>query len=365
MIKDHAIRNVLSVLIVLITLAACQSSATVLAPTLTPTLTQTNAEDAIPPYQPTISVPTDLHLTGKLILADFHQGIYRFDFATQALTPIFQPPQDSFLSSAALSPDGRTFAIVYSPSMDISDPLYGIASLYTLPADGSGSPKPLLGGLRADYYYFSPWWSPDSESLYYGKLISPPLSGATPTQTTGYFLARYSVSQQTAQDLLRNVLAVRMSADGKKLFYVSLDPTTTLSNIYEADPNGSHAQSLLPGGESWIVDSLAVSPDGTSVAFSSADPTTGQSNVPWYIRLIGGGVAEAHAVPSDLWFLKIGGKPQQLTHFASNGIIEDFSPDGQYIVVSSGIAIYLIRPDGSGLTQILSDPVFASLQWMP
>ena len=360
MVKHSSVRMILMILIVGVALAGCAGSATVAPPT--PTAAVSN--DSMPPYQPTISIPPDLNLKGTLILSDFHRGIFRLDLATRTLTHIFNPPPDSFLSSAVLSPDGRTFVLVYSPPHDIADPLYGVSSLFTLPADGSGSPQPLFA-VQSGYYYFSPSWSPDGQSLYYGRLVSPPVSGTPSTEPTGYFLTRYTLPNGPAQDLLRNILSVRLSADGGKLVYISLDPSTTLSNIVVAQPDGSSPKNVLQGGENWIVDSLAVAPDGKSIVFSSADSTPPTSSMSWWKRLLGGDAAQAHAVPSDLWIMKLGETPRQLTDLANNAFIEDFSPDGQSIIFSCGNAIYFIRPDGTGLTPIVSEPVFGSLQWLP
>jgi Tol biopolymer transport system component len=346
------------ILLVMIALTSCAGG--------TDTLNSTSSlVDAMPPYQPTISVPAEFDLPGTLILSDYHRGIFRLDLSTQTLTHIFNLPPDSFLSSAILSPDGQTFAMVYSPPRDIADPLYGVPSLYTLPADGSGKPNPLLGDPQSGHIYFSPWWSPDGQTLYYGRAVYPPSADTPATEPTGYFLTRYQFPSGSAQDLIRNVLAVRISADNRKMFYLSVDLSTALSNIYVADLDGSNSQSLLPGGESWIIDSIAVAPDGESVVFNNGNNAVSQSNTSWLDQLMGVRVVQAHAVPSDLWIVKPGESPRQLTNLASTGFIEDFSPDGQSIVFSCDSGIYVIHTDGTGLTPIVSEPIFASLQWLP
>ena len=155
-----------------------------------------------------------------------------------------------------------------------------------------------------------------------------------------------------------------MSADGKKLFYVSINPETTLSNIYVSDPDGSNPTSLLPGQESWIVDSMAVSPSGETIVFSSADSGQVQSSLSWIDLLMDVRVAQAHNVPSDLWIMNVGEAPHQLTHLEDTGFIEDFSPDGEYIAFSCGSGLYVVRVDGSGQAQISNLLVFGNLQWV-
>jgi Tol biopolymer transport system component len=159
---------------------------------------------------------------------------------------------------------------------------------------------------------------------------------------------------------------VRLSADGKRLFYVSFYPNTQLSNLYVVDADGANPRRLLPGGDDWIIDSLAVAPDGESVVYSSLSSDSPLSKLSWLDKLMGVQVAQAHGgVPSDLWIVKDGQAPLQVTHFADYGFVEDFSPDGQFIVFSCSRGVYIMRPDGSGQTQIISEPVYSTLQWVP
>jgi hypothetical protein len=69
--------------------------------------------------------------------------------------------------------------------------------------------------------------------------------------------------------------------------------------------------------------------------------------------------------PGDLWIDQVCNAPQQLTHLAAYGFIEDFSPDGQFIVFSCSSGVFLMRSDGSEQTKIISEPVRGNLQWSP
>jgi len=253
--------------------------------------------------------------------------------------------------------------MIYSLPRDIGDPQYGAADLYTLSADGSGGPRLLLNSTESGDYYFSPWWSPDGQSIYYGRLYTP-ISG-TPTKPTGYFLTRYVYPNGPTQELLTNVLSVRVSADGTKLFYVSVNPQTTLSNIYVTDQDASNAKAVLPDGESWIIDSIGVSPDGGSVIFNRGIPESSQAGPSLLYDLLGIRIASAHNLPSDIWIMKIGETPKQLTHLNGYGFVADFSPDGQYIGFSCDSGVYVMRSDGTGQTKVSNVPSFSMLQWVP
>ena len=390
MIQYPCLRNFLCVLGIVFILAACQNavapSPTPLpaqvapAPTQGPPPTVSTASSGLTPQppivsgtsvpmvatstSPTLSVPSSLNLKGKLLLSDYNVGILEINLSTRQIRQLFRAPDNGFAGPAVLSPDGQTFFLLYSRPRDVQSPNYGSASLYTLSGDGSGQPSPLLKQEDSSNYYFSPTWSPDGKSVYYGRLYSP-FTGTPATQPTGYFLDQYALPDGPAQDLVTNTLSVRISEDGKKMFYVSVNPDTQLSNIEVANLDGSHPTGLLPGGENWIVDAFAVSPDAKTIVFSSADKSSFQSSLPWLDRLMGVQVAQAHNVPSDLFIMNVGGSPHQLTYLADSGFIMDFSPDGQSIAFTCGSGTYVIRPDGSEQTQISSAMSFGNLQWVP
>ena len=138
----------------------------VTAPTAAP-------DNAVSSYQSVISAPSGLSLSGKLLLSDYNLGIARVDFSTGKISQVFHSPENGFVGAAVLSPDSQTFFMVYSRPRDLKDPQYGSTGLYTLPIDGSGQPSPLLKEDNSGNYYFSPLWSSDSHSLYYGRLYDP------------------------------------------------------------------------------------------------------------------------------------------------------------------------------------------------
>ena len=368
MFKNSLIRRSLSIILVMLILQACQSATQTPVPTptaesmVTPTteaaVLPTQTEDQIP-----VALSSDMKPSGKLILSDYNSGISEFNFATMTLVPRFRPPNNGFVGPTALSPDGKTFLMVYSIPRDIGDPQYGAADLYTLSADGLGEPQLLLNTTESGDYYFSPWWSPDGQSLYYGRLYTP-ISGP-PIKQTGYFLVRYALPSGPPQDLTTDILNVRVSADGKKLFYVSVNPQTTLSNIFQAELDGSNAKGLLPDGETWIIDSIGVSPDGGSVIFNRGISESSQAGTSLLYDLMGIRVASAHNLPSDIWIMKIGEAPKQLTHLDGYGFVADFSPDGQYIGFSCDTGVYVMRSDGTGQTKVSNQPSFSMLQWVP
>jgi hypothetical protein len=360
MAKNDLVRRSIIIMVVMI-LQACQGAAETLPPTPTTPPSADSGESVTPTIPIVAALPADFNLSGKLILSDYNTGISEFDFSTKTMVSKFHPPNNGFVGSTVLSPDSKTFLMIYSIPRDIGDPQYGAADLYTLSADGSGEPKLLLNTTQSGDYYFSPWWAPDGQSIYYGRLYTP-ISG-TPTKPTGYFLVHYALPGGPPQDLITDILGVRISANGKKLFYISFDQQTTLSNIYEADLDGTNAKSLLPEKETWIIDSIGISPDGQSVIFNRGMPATSQSGFSLLYELMGVHVASAHNLPSDIWIAKSGVTPKQLSHLNGYGFVADFSPDGQFIAFSCDTGVYVMRADGTEQTKISNVSSFSMIQW--
>ena len=356
-------------LAVLLALAACSGNATPPPASETPSVILSSPPGpTVPvptPAPPTITLPADLDLSGQLIFADSRQGVGRLDLTTAAVTILYRPPQYAFVNSAALSPDGVTLLLAYSPPPDPANPAYVAGSVYTLPISDGGDPARLLADSGGQTFEFAPWWTPDGQAIYYGQYVYPPLEGTPDTGPTGYLLARYPLPEGPAETLLSEALVARLTADGSQLYYVSIDTDTLLSNLYAADPDGGNARGLLPEDETWIIDSLAVAPDGEHLLFSRANNDAAQSSLPWLAQLLGAQVAEAHSLPSDLWVMQLGQAPVQLTQLADYGFVQDYSPDGQFIVFSCSSGVFVMRADGSALTSLSSDLDLSSVQWIP
>ena len=72
--------------------------------------------------------------------------------------------------------------------------------------------------------------------------------------------------------------------------------------------------------------------------------------------LLGMQTVSAHNVISDWWSVpSIGGTPTQLTHIQAPGLYGSVSPDGQQVASFSANGIFVMQPDGSGLSMIIKD----------
>ena len=96
-------------------------------------------------------------------------------------------------------------------------------------------------------------------------------------------------------------------------------------------------------------------PDGRTILFSAPAPAL--SSAPdWMDRLVGAQAASAHNVIPEWWSAPIsGGRPTQLTHIQAPGLYGSISPDGRQVASFSGNGIFVMQPDGSGLSMIVKD----------
>ncbi len=159
------------------------------------------------------------------------------------------------------------------------------------------------------------------------------------------------------------------SRDGARLAYVTLSPVDGTNKLFVANPDGSGAYQVNLTGlyVPPIIDAPVFTVDDRSILYSAVVPT--QSSQPnWVDRLFGITIASAHTVPSDWWSVPIGGgTPTQLTHIAAVGLFGSASPDGRYIASYSGNGIFVMNPDGTGLTMLVNDngSLSGSLSWVP
>ena len=144
------------------------AQALILPPTATATFTPA---DTPTPYSIQLQ-PGGLGLQGSLIFTDYDLGLARLDLAKGTIVPIFQPSQNGLVSAAALSPDGKTFLLAYSPPPSPDSAQFGFTQIYTMPADASSAPTLLTHEPGQIQLYFSPSWTPDGKAVYYERYLS-------------------------------------------------------------------------------------------------------------------------------------------------------------------------------------------------
>ena len=236
-----------------------------------------------------------------------------------------------------------------------------------MPLDGSTQPQLLVLPPTIYDQYIQAEWSPDGKYIYYvhNNYQNQPVTQHYPT----YEIWRMAYPNGQPEKIADEAFWPRLSSEGSHLAYVSMDPANGTNQLFLANPDGSNAQEVARSGP-WtpnIIDAPIFSPDGQLILYSAVSPT--QSYKPnWVEKLLGIQVAEAHTVPSDWWSVPLtGGAVTQLTHIRAPGLFASISPDKKYIVSYSTNGLFVMSPDGTGLTMLIPDMggVYGTVDWIP
>jgi Tol biopolymer transport system component len=289
--------------------------------------------------------------------------IQMLDLGSGELATVYRAP-DGWVHYAAVSPDEKTLALSFSPPASQVNS-FSNRSLFSLPLDASAPPQPLFVPPAPGDHYTQVEWSPDGKYIYYVHYNHNDSNGQF---YEVYEIFRMSHPNGTPEKILDRAYWPRLSADGTKLVYVSLDPATGLNELWTASADGSNAQKVAFTGP-WvpdIIDAPIFLPGGNSILFSAPQEST--SHRPgWLENLLGVQVARAHNVPSDWWSVPVdGGAPTRLTNIQTINLFAAISADQQHIASLSGDGIFVMDLDGSNLTRLISDPgVHGTLRWIP
>ena len=311
-----------------------------------------------------------LNLTGKLVyLSSALEGdqwtssIQMLDLVTGEAATLFSLP-GTWVYYATVSPDAKMLAMSYAPPKG-SNSSSG-RSLYIMPLDASGGPQPLLQQPTPDDHYTQAEWSPDGKYLYYVHYNSKRPTGGQLDPI--YDILRMRDSDRHTEQIADHAFWARVSSDSSRIVYIFVDPTTGGNELFVADADGKTPQRVaLSGSQTFeIIDAPIFSPDGQSILFSAPEPSqSSQRN--FFERVMGVGVVKAHNVPSDWWSVPVtGGTPTQLTQLKTINLFASISPDQRHIASLSGEGIFVMDPDGSNLTQLVSDSgVHGTVSWIP
>jgi hypothetical protein len=310
----------------------------------------------------------DQHLSGKLILTAGTEGVLQFDLDTGKVSSLFAPPDaiNSWVVAAAISVNPPEQVIAYAPPPVGGDIQFGYTALYSLPANGL--PQPLFTQVEPKESYFDPTWSPDGKWLYYVHLTTP----VTQTDTSRFDIVRLAYPGGQPAVVVHDAFWPRMSPDGQHLAFVHYDYQTGAQTLFVASPDGTQQRQInLPAGFQ-STDSPMFTPDNKDLIFSGITDGTVSPALDWLDRLLGVQTAYADGSPADWWEVAVaGGPPKQLTQVNDSSMYGNFSPDGQHIAYISASGLFVMKPNGTAITQLMSITDLpgsvgsATVDWVP
>jgi Tol biopolymer transport system component len=318
-----------------------------------------------------------LQLSGKLIYVvsasdsagNLVMQVQQLDLGTGSVTTIFQTPPNGYIDSAVISPDQKTLLMSYAPPDAQSGSNFYPLTLFSMPLDGSQAPQQLFPVPLSGDQDIQPVWSPDGKAIYFVLVNNavPPADQNQHYPIDQIYRAAYPSGQP--EKILDKAYWPRLAADGSNLIYVSENPEDGTNKLFVASPDGSNPhQIILTGAKApSIIDAPIFLPDGKTILFSA--PTPAQSSTsPWLDWLLGVTQVSAHNIPSEWWSAPAGGGPvMQLTYIQAASLYACISPDKRMLASFSGDGLFVMKPDGSNLTILVTGTGGNSgtVNWIP
>jgi len=314
------------------------------------------------------SIPVNwraLNLTGQLILivpTANSTNIAQLDLNSGAIKTLYQAPQQALLNTALVSPDDKQILLVYAPPVSAANQ-QTYTSLYLMPRDGSSLPKPIFPSLSNTDAYFAPAWAPDGSAIYTSHFIQGSGDENDPDQ---FVIDRVTLDGKATR-VLDNAEWPRISPDGTKISFVSATANTTNNELYLANIDGSQPMPALQPGAYPAVDDHFFTPDGKYIIFSAVNNYNQVVATPTVLeRLLGIQIASAHTIPSDWYRVALsGGEVDRLTNLSDTGMYATVSPDKKWIAFISQTGLYVMKMDGTGLTQLSDLVANGTVDWVP
>ena len=315
----------------------------------------------------------NLYLGGKLVYSlgaldknnNLIVQIQALDLSRGTITVLYSAVQDGWIYYASIAPDGKVIAMSYSPPLQ-SDP-HVVQALYGMPFDQTQIPQLLFMPPTREDQYTQVEWSPDGKYIYYTYVNY--LSPNDPNRAYPlYKIFRMKYPGGEHELVAEEAYWPRVSPDGSRLVYVSLDPVSGDQRLKIANPDGNNAQDVALSGSYIPHDKTTpfFSPDGKSIIFGGN--VAGESYKPdWLAKIIQIQSAKAEGKPSDWFSVPLGGgKITQLTHVQAPYLYGNLSPDKKHIVSYAGNELFVMNPDGSELTTLISGlhSFYGTVSWI-
>lgn len=322
---------------------------------------------------PARSVPTTwagLGLTGRLLIAQINSGVWTLDLTTGEIRDVYVPQDLSleWVSAAAVAPNGRDVVLAYAPRPKQGEVQFGYTELWLTRLDGSLQPRPLIQRQDPGESFFTPTWTPDGANIVYAHLTRSAATTADATSVTfGYQIEQRPATTGEAAQLIADAYWPALSPDGERMAYVAFSfQNAADSGLYVTGVNGE-GPTRLPAADTFAAVDAPLFVGADTLIFGAPSSEASQAPTPLHMNWFDAPPASAHTVPSDWWRVDLAspGQAQQLTHVGQTGLIGDVAPQGDWVAFMSDAGVFVMRPDGSQLTQIIDLGGMGSLEWLP
>ena len=221
--------------------------------------------------------------------------IFAFDPVTGSDETVFTVPENAIIYGIALSNDGTTLAVNYSPDYQVEG-----SGLWTLDLTGAANPEAgadamsQIVGVTEGIYLTDPTWADDDRSVF-----------STRVDRTGadeqLAVAKISIETGDSEIVAENAISP-VAADGI-IYFLDVDDSAARRSIGSIDENGGRDSIEVAGG-TLDLDELAVSADGTTLLVNAIEGEDDASTITI------GQPADAHGnhdVPSAWWTVPLDG----------------------------------------------------------
>jgi len=254
----------------------------------------------------------------------------------------FQGDKDAYYPK--VSPDGRWVAFaIREPESAGEEPVYNLWCVDTV---GGHALRQLTDSNALNIH---PAWSPDSGFIFFASNRIGSLSHLWRIRASG----GGGIMQVTSSSTWDESPSVSESAT--HIVFAATDPRSGEKEIWTVDSDGSFLTQILRGMEP------AFSPDDSMVAFTLRDPKNGEVHL-WKMRADGSERTQITYPEAN-----VKGVEDRYPSWSPNGEWLAFASDrGKDLSGRRNYDIWLVRPDGSGLTQLTTNGSHdASPTWGP
>jgi Tol biopolymer transport system component len=115
----------------------------------------------------------------------------------------------------------------------------------------------------------------------------------------------------------------------------------------------------------WAIASPSFAPDGSAIAFAAVgEPEPGPGLGHFLIEPPRRRAPPQHGPPWDVWLVRPDGSGlRRLTRLAEDECTLAWSPDGRWLALNGGLALWLVRVDGSQPPWPLGEAGYGRIDW--